>query len=502
MNSLAFVLSLLIGSSSFASVRANPPFVSIHRLLESDKVSQKVKAELQIKQNSKLPVLIVMKEQFDIDQLPYGISTKSIGQLVYDALREVALNTQSEVVDILRANSVSSTAYYIRNMIAAKDLSPEVMFQIQQLPQVEKIISNENVKVISAKMKLNDGEPDPSVDGIESSIAAIGANQVWPITKGKGIVVAGQDTGVQWNHPALIDSYRGQNEKSPDHNFNWHDAIKSGGGGNPCGYNTQAPCDDDQHGTHTMGTMVGDDGIGNKIGVAPEAKWISCRNMDKGEGSASTYTECFEFFLAPYPLGGNSMTDGRPDLAPHIINNSWGCPGSEGCAGGEILPILKALQRAGIMVVASAGNDGPSCETIKDQPATHADYALTVGAYDHKNKKIASFSSRGPSALNGLVGPHVVAPGVNIRSSVPGNKYEGAFWSGTSMAGPHVVGAVALLWSARPELVGQIENTRRIVMASAQNLKSTQACGGVSGEAIPNNVFGYGLVNVPAALGM
>ena len=140
---------------------------------------------------------------------------------------------------------------------------------------------------------------------------------------GQGIVVGGADTGIRWTHNALKPHYRGWNGITADHNFNWHDSIHSGGG--ICGPDSPAPCDDSGHGTHTIGTAVGDDGAGNQIGMAPQAKFIGCRNMNVGVGSPATYTECFEWFLAPYPVGGNP-SQGDPDKAPDITTNSWTCP--------------------------------------------------------------------------------------------------------------------------------------------------------------------------------
>ena len=69
-----------------------------------------------------------------------------------------------------------------------------------------------------------------------------------------------------------------------------------------------------------MGTMVGDDGGANQVGMAPDAKWIGCRNMDVGNGTPATYSECFQFFLAPTDLTGANP---NPALAPHAINRNW-----------------------------------------------------------------------------------------------------------------------------------------------------------------------------------
>lgn len=129
------------------------------------------------------------------------------------------------------------------------------------------------------------------------------------------------------------------------------------------------PCDDDKHGTHTMGTMVGEDDE-NSIGVAPEAKWIACRNMDRGWGQPSTYMECFEWFLAPYDLEGENAD---PDKAPHVINNSWFCSVEEGCNPSNFIlmeEIVKNLKASGVVVVVSAGNSGGSgCGSVTGPPA-------------------------------------------------------------------------------------------------------------------------------------
>ena len=74
----------------------------------------------------------------------------------------------------------------------------------------------------------------------------------------------------------------------------------------------------------------------NQIGVAPGAQWIGCRNMDQGWGTPATYMECFEFFLAPYPIG-QTPAEGEPALAPDVINNSWGCPPREGSVSGAVI---------------------------------------------------------------------------------------------------------------------------------------------------------------------
>jgi uncharacterized repeat protein (TIGR01451 family) len=242
-----------------------------------------------------------------------------------------------------------------------------------------------------------------------------------------------------------------------------------------------------------MGTMVGDDGGGNQIGVAPGARWISCRNMEEGWGTPATYAECFEFFLAPYPLGGDPFTEGEPSLAPHVINNSWTCPPQEGCDWDSLQAVVEVVRTAGIVVVASAGNSGFGCGTVEDPLAIY-DAVYTVGATDVSDN-IAGFSARGPVTVDGSgrLKPDVTAPGVGVRSSVPGTGYGSN--SGTSMAGPHVAGTVALLWSAAPELIGDVDATEWVIARTARPKTTTQGCGGDGADDVPNNVYGWGIVD-------
>ena len=240
-----------------------------------------------------------------------------------------------------------------------------------------------------------------------------------------------------------------------------------------------------------MGTMVGDDGGSNQIGVAPGAKWIGCRNMDQGNGTPITYSECYQWFVAPTDLAGNNPD---PSKAPDVINNSWGCPVSEGCVDPNVLlTVVDNLRAAGIVTVHSAGNSGPGCNSVTDPAAIYAS-SFSVGATDN-NDNIASFSSRGPVTVDGSnrLKPNVSAPGVNVRSSFPGTGYGSL--SGTSMAGPHVVGVVALVMSSDPALIGDPAAVESLLEISAVPRTTTQTCGGVPGSSIPNNTFGFGRVD-------
>jgi subtilisin family serine protease len=333
-----------------------------------------------------------------------------------------------------------------------------------------------------------------AVAAIEAGVNKIQAPAMWGAGyTGQGIVVAGADTGYDWTHPAIRSKYRGAIGNTANHNYNWHDAIHSGGG--VCGPDSIVACDDDLHGTHTMGTMVGDDGGSNQIGVAPGARWIGCRNMDQGSGTPATYAECFQWFIAPTDL---SDVNPDPAKAPHVINNSWGCPPSEGCTDVNVLrTVVESVQAAGILVVVSAGNSGSACSTVND-PAAIYDASFSVGATSSSTDNIASFSSRGPVTVDASnrMKPDISAPGLAVRSSVPGGGYSSL--QGTSMAGPHVAGAAALLMSAHPELVGKPDAIKRTFMRTAVRRTAGTNCGNVA-TVVPNNTYGWGRIDVWAA---
>jgi subtilisin family serine protease len=220
--------------------------------------------------------------------------------------------------------------------------------------------------------------------------------------------------------------------------------------------------------------------------------------MNNGNGTPASYTECFEWFVAPYPLGGSAMTDGDPSQAPHVINNSWSCPPSEGCSPGILEAIVNNVRAAGIVTVQSAGNSGPACSTVNEPAGTYP-ASFTVGATD-SGDMIASFSSRGPSTFDGGLKPDISAPGVNIRSTVRVNSGSYALNSGTSMAAPHVAGLVALLISANPSLAGDVDGIEAILRETAVPLTTAQGCGGDTSESVPNHVYGYGRIQALDAI--
>lgn len=440
--------------------------------------------------------LVELTEQADVSAAADLATKEEKGQYVFEQLTKVAEQTQKPILELLSAQGAETRPYWVMNVIWVKGNS-QLVAQLAQRSDVAYLYANPKIQFLPPESPIQQMEDVLNHMPIEWGVQKINAPSVWSAGfNGTGVVVAGQDTGYDWDHPALINKYRGWNGTVADHNYNWHDAIHSGNGG-VCGLNSTQPCDDDGHGTHTMGTMVGDDGGANQIGVAPGAKWIGCRNMDVGNGTPTTYIECFQFFLAPTDLSGNNPL---PAMAPHVINNSWGCPVSEGCNTGNFAvmeAVVNNLRAAGIMIVASAGNSGSSCSTVSS-PAAIFDAVYTVGA-TNSTDTIASFSSRGPVTVDGSgrMKPDISAPGVNVRSSTPGGGYVSL--QGTSMAGPHVAGAVALLISAEPSLAGDIDMLEDLMNGSAFPRTTTQGCGGDGPTQIPNNVFGHGRLDVFAA---
>ncbi len=398
---------------------------------------------------------------------------------VVRALQQTAQASQGGVLQLLQSpptgvsgQSVAAAdirPLWIVNAVAARG-SLETVLALAARPDVEVVRLDKPIKL--ERMEDEPGEKEaagnrpasqstPVPEWNVSQIRADLVHQALGIN-GAGFVVANIDSGVDWQHPALQNRYRGYTGpgKLPQHSGNWFDAVGEG---------ALYPVDGNGHGTHTMGTMVG----GNGLGVAPGARWMAARAFDSaGNGQVSWLHAAFQWILAP---------NGNPALAPDIVNNSWG--NDDGTVlefQGDVL----ALLAAGIFPVFSAGNNGPNPGTVGSPGSLNG--VLSVGATDN-NDEVTLFSSRGPSSW-GRIKPEVVAPGKNVLSSLPGGAYGNK--NGTSMAAPHVSGLAALLLQASPALSGNLSQLARVITSSTVPL----------GSPVPNNDYGWGRVDAYQAV--
>ena len=440
--------------------------------------------------------LVVLKGAPDTDTVRAGFVGEERLKHVFEALYA----QDRGLLQFSRTHGIETAErFWLVNTLLVTG-SSEKLQSLARDPQVSAIRANTLLHFKTPIIEFGDAQPQPSaIRAATPGQVLTGATQLWALgIKGAGVVIAGEDTGYAWQHPALLASYRGWNGTVANHNYNWFDGIadNSLGTGGTCGINSVQPCDDGSHGTHTMGTMVGDDAASEQIGAAPEAKWIGCRNMNQGDGRPATYLRCMQWMLAPTDLTGAS-----PDISktPHVINNSWGCPPSETCTVPDVLQAGVAnLRAAGILFVAAAGNSGGGgCGTVSDPPATYPE-TFTVGNI-RLDSTMNTGSSRGPVTVDGSNRrkPDVSAPGTSIRSSIPPSSY--ASFTGTSMASPHVAGAAALLMSAFPSLRRNPDAVEELLERTAVPITLTLTCGGIGINTWPNNIAGFGRIDVYAA---
>lgn len=425
-------------------------------------------------------LFIIFKDQADISDVVNIADREERLIKSYELLTEHANATQADLRNIFDRVGIKYTPYYLQNSMEVQGGTLIRLFLLTR-PEIDRVIPSPRLRAAP------EASPSPGyiseVDGsVQWNIEMIGADKVWEEfgVQGEGIIIGQSDSGVDGEHPAIAEQYRGYHSTD---DYNWFDPWDG----------TTSPNDEGGHGTHTLGTIVGKFGIG----VAPKAKWIGCVNLDRNLANPALYLDCMQFMLAPFPIGGNPLTDGDPTKAAHVLNNSWGCPEIEGCDPNALLYAVDNLRHAGIFVVVSTGNDGPSCETVAS-PLSLYDSVFSVGAIDW-NGDMASFSSRGPVTVDGSgrIKPDIVAPGMDILSALPQGTYGSN--SGTSMAGPHVVGVVALIWSAQPNLIGDIDATEQLIIDTAQPYTGRTDEGCFTGDT-PNNAYGFGIVDVYEAV--
>ncbi|HEX5690942.1 MAG TPA: S8 family serine peptidase, partial [Roseiflexaceae bacterium] len=404
-----------------------------------------------------ISVIAVLRDQANLGAVG-GNTRKARKQNTVKALRAKADATQAPLRSLLQQRKSegkvqSFTPLWVQNALALTAL-PEVIAELSQSPLIAHIDPEITLQA-PARTASTSSTP-------EQNLNVVNVPALWDLGfTGQGVVVANLDSGVDATHPDLIGRWRGGSNS-------WYD---------PYGQHPTSPTDLVGHGTWTMGVMVGGDAGGTSIGVAPGAKWIAAKIFNDGGTATSTAIhQSLQWVLDP---------DNDPNTAdaPDVVNNSW-TYGSVGC-NLEFQLDLQALLAAGIVPVFAAGNYGSSASTSVS-PANYPE-ALSVGAINN-NSLIYSLSSRGPTSC-GSAGartyPDVVAPGVYINST----DLYGNYWaaSGTSLAAPHVSGALALLLSAFPNLTAA--DQRAALIGSAVDL----------GTAGADTAYGNGRIDVFAA---
>ncbi|GAA1730627.1 hypothetical protein GCM10009809_27740 [Isoptericola hypogeus] len=421
---------------------------------------------------------VYLDEQADLTSSARVADRAEQGQAVYDELTSTARRSQAGLVDLLSDEGAEYEQFWVANAVKVTG-DADLLDRISSLPDVAEVTADRTYEV--PEVPDPDAAAAATAEDIAWGVQQIGAADVWDTygATGEGIVVGSIDTGVQYDHPALVEQYRGtQDDGTFVHDYNWWDPSGS------CG--DDDPCDTLGHGTHTVGTMLGS-AEGHRIGVAPDAEWIAATACPANYCSQSLLLSAGQWMLAPTDRNGEHPD---PSLRPHVINNSWGS--ADAGADPWYDATVDAWLAAGIFPVFAGGNNGPQCGTAGNPGSSAAAYS--VGAYDSAGA-IATFSGRGPSPFGDAdVKPDIAAPGVAIQSAVPGDRY--VAMNGTSMAAPHVAGAVALLWSAAPALERDLDGTRAVLDGSAVDVEDL-TCGGTVER---NNVWGEGRLDVLAAV--
>jgi serine protease AprX len=394
----------------------------------NNKIADRVLRDLSMKSGTS--ILIHMKQQVDFDivrkdgKLAREMSDVPRGYFVMNSLMENAAQTQKPILSILSKNGLKATAFWAQNSVTVKNV-PKALVHVIALRDDVEFIGSDEVSELDLPSPREDSEaPKADQDTIEWNVKWVNADKLWDLGfDGKGIVVGGADTGIEFNHSALVGNYRGKTGDTWDHNYNWWDGVRDF---NPCrsrcGCSIREPCDDHAHGTHTLGTAVG--GVSKKIGVAPGAKWIGCRPFtDSGRHySVTTFLACLQFFLAPTDLDGKAP---KPELRPHSTVHSYGCNAQLGCPGvRDLEDATNALRASGVLMVVCAHNQGSRCSSITRQPGLYF-RSIVIGATGQQTDVLAPYSSRGPVTHGGrtYIKPDITAPGTNVMSATLRNQF-------------------------------------------------------------------------------
>jgi bacillopeptidase F len=433
--------------------------------------------------------LVFMAAQADLELIDMRMdaqraSIKQRHETVVRALQQTARDFQADLLnhlDTLQAQDRISDyeAFWVANIVRV-DATPAEIRALAWRADVDVVYPNYPIELIEPTSSRRDVRPlgprEPEI-----GLQAIRAPEVWAMgITGEGVLVSTLDTGVDGSHPALASRWRGLDPAYEGHpEWAFFDPVT----------NWQFPQDSGTHGTHTMGTVCGGP-PGDEIGVAPGAEWIHAAVIDRVsiEQTVADAILAFQWLIDP---------DGDPGThwdVPVVCSNSWGLTTGHGYPPCDetFWPYLDACETAGITILFSAGNEGSSGLRRPADRATDDYRTCAVAAVDANNPSwpIAGFSSRGPTYCTpdgtAAIKPDIAAPGVDVRSSVPGGGY--GLKSGTSMASPHVNGVVALMKQACPQLMP--EQIKQIIYDTAYDL----------GDPGEDNDYGWGMIDAYQAV--
>ncbi|CAI5742036.1 unnamed protein product [Peronospora destructor] len=374
---------------------------------------------------------------------------------------------------------------------------------LERFPGVLKIEEDTQVlKLIQAQEEENKEDNEGEA---QSNVKLLHALQLWAIgAKGKGIVVASIDSGVRYTHEALKYTFRGTKENKVDFDYSFWFTPDT-----DISKETPDTADEVGHGTHTMGTAVG----GKGVGVAPEATWITARAFDIwGAANKSDFLLAAQWVLCPTKIDGTGMDC---SLGADVVTNSFGVDRST-----PVYPqwtwlskVIDIWRAAGVYPVFASGNtNGFLCGSVY-YPGSRED-TIAVGALIG-GSSLWGASGKGPSLESDhgfdnmsmhvsskyIIKPDFVAPGVGIRSAMSIKDDVYTRLTGTSMATPHVAGAIALLLGLNHSTTPAYETIlRSLTETTTRKLHKPflvpSKCGNTTYQEYPNNIYGWGLVNV------
>jgi len=424
-----------------------------------------------------------------------GAAASNKHQAVDDFLTAASLKAEKELAKVLEGKKFQKLS--IGGAFNIMNADPETIKQLEAHASVQYIdVNGPNDNKLPKFLKKENHEASLAANStIEWGVNTVGAPEIWQYFTGKGVVIGSIDTGVRGTHEAFKANYR------DDHG--WFDPYHA----------STFPEDSGGHGSHTVGTMVGKDGLG----VAPDAQWIACMGLNEESGDDASLLKCAEFMLCPTKPDG---TDRDCTKGADVVNNSWG-------SVGEYDPwyenVVAAWKAANIIPIFANGNEGPACGSVSWPGGYTSVIGVgAIGSYEDSPTDLAFFSGKGPAWINGqkFVKPDVSAPGFFTRSAVNTSDTAYDYYAGTSMAAPHVAGVVALLKSADKSLTYEqvyrflTKTTDQKMMITTEpdlwfwggadrkkyNASGAPNCDSISDDSWPNNRFGYGRVNVGTIL--